>query len=103
MLVQKSVLLISGSNVEKFARNNWLARYGLKEPITVRYAVLLQKYMMDLTQYQSNVGSLLNKGNALVLSGDLSPEQETELRTQLEQLNQEWEELRVGAMERQTR
>ena len=80
-----------------------MAYYYFEEPITVRYAVLLQKYMMDLTQYQSNVGSLLNKGNALVLSGDLSPEQETELRTQLEQLNQEWEELRVGAMERQTR
>jgi len=59
--------------------------------------------MVELTQYQENVGNLINKGNTLLLAGDLNAEQEKEVRNQIELLNQEWEELRVGAMVRQTR
>lgn len=58
---------------------------------------------MDLTQYQTNVGSLLTKGNTLLQAGDLNVQQEKGVRSQVELLNQEWEDLRVGAMERQTR
>ncbi|XP_067947669.1 dystrophin-like [Watersipora subatra] len=61
-----------------------------------------EQYMLQLTEYQSNIGSLLTHGNSLLLSGELSTEQDALLRTKLEQLNQEWEELRVAAMERQT-
>ena len=63
----------------------------------------LQKYMMDLTQYQTNVGTLLTKGNTLLQAGDLTSQQEQEVKGQVDLLNQEWEDLRVGAMERQTR
>lgn len=59
--------------------------------------------MVELTQYQENVGNLINKGNTLLLAGDLNAEQEKEVHNQIELLNQEWEELRVGAMVRQTR
>lgn len=59
--------------------------------------------MMDLTQYQDNIGSLLNKGSSLLQSSDLGAPQGQEVRDQVELLNQEWEELRVGALERQTR
>ena len=59
--------------------------------------------MMDLTQYQTNVGTLLTKGNTLLQAGDLTSQQEQEVRGQVDLLNQEWEDLRVGAMERQTR
>ena len=58
---------------------------------------------MDLTQYQTNVGTLLTKGNTLLQAGDLTSQQEQEVRGQVDLLNQEWEDLRVGAMERQTR
>jgi len=58
---------------------------------------------MDLTRYQGNVGSLLNKGNTILLSHDLPVDVRQEVRSQVELLNQEWEVLRVGAMERQTR
>lgn len=59
--------------------------------------------MMDLTQYQTNVGTLLTKGNTLLQAGDLTTPQEQEVKGQVDLLNQEWEDLRVGAMERQTR
>ena len=59
--------------------------------------------MMDLTQYQTNVGTLLTKGNTLLQAGDLTSQQEQEVKGQVDLLNQEWEDLRVGAMERQTR
>lgn len=58
---------------------------------------------MELTQYQSDVGNLLTRGNMLLQAGDITAEQETKVREQVELLNQQWEELRVGAMERQTR
>lgn len=58
---------------------------------------------MELTKYQNNIGSVLTRGNTLLQAGDITAEQEKQIREQVELLNQEWEELRVGAMERQTR
>lgn len=58
---------------------------------------------MELTQYQSRVGDLLTRGSALLQVSDLTADQEAKIRQQVELLNQQWEELRVGAMERQTR
>lgn len=58
---------------------------------------------MELTHYQNKVGSVLARGATLITAGDLTAEQEQEVSKQVEVLNKQWEELRVGTMERQTR
>ena len=59
--------------------------------------------MMQLTQHQGQVGNVLQEGNQLILEGKQSPEVETEVHVQIGLLNNRWEELRVKAMDRQSR
>lgn len=59
--------------------------------------------MVELTTHQGSVGRVLRAGAALLAEGNLSEEEETEVREQMNLLNSRWEHLRVTSMERQSR
>ncbi|XP_057685973.1 dystrophin isoform X3 [Corythoichthys intestinalis] len=60
-------------------------------------------YMVELTAHQGNVGRVLRAGATLLAEGNLSEEEDTEVREQMNLLNSRWEHLRVASMERQSR
>ncbi|XP_041106254.1 dystrophin-like isoform X4 [Polyodon spathula] len=62
-----------------------------------------EDFMMELTAHQSSVGSVLQAGNQLIAQGDLTEEEEVEIREQMTLLNSRWESLRVASMDRQAR
>lgn len=59
--------------------------------------------MVELTMHQSSVGRVLRAGAALLGEGNLSEEEDSEVREQMNLLNSRWEHLRVASMERQSR
>lgn len=61
--------------------------------------------MMELTAHQSSVGNVLQAGNQLITQGqgNLTEEEEEEIREQMSLLNSRWESLRVASMDRQAR
>lgn len=63
----------------------------------------LQGYMVELTTHQGSVGRVLRAGAALLAEGNLSEEEDSEVREQMNLLNSRWEHLRVASMERQSR
>lgn len=62
-----------------------------------------QGYMVELTTHQGRVGRVLRAGAALLSEGNLSEEEDSEVREQMNLLNSRWEHLRVASMERQSR
>ncbi|XP_051284309.1 dystrophin isoform X4 [Dicentrarchus labrax] len=60
-------------------------------------------YMVELTTHQGRVGRVLRAGAALLAEGNLSEEEDSEVREQMNLLNSRWEHLRVASMERQSR
>ncbi|KAJ8355724.1 hypothetical protein SKAU_G00185180 [Synaphobranchus kaupii] len=62
-----------------------------------------EAFMMELTAHQSSVGNVLQAGNQLMAQGNLSEEEEEEIREQMALLNSRWENLRVASMDRQAR
>ncbi|XP_073730912.1 utrophin isoform X3 [Misgurnus anguillicaudatus] len=62
-----------------------------------------ESFMMELTAHQSSVGNVLQAGNQLIAQGNLSEEEEEEIREQMTLLNSRWENLRVASMDRQSR
>uniref|UniRef100_A0A673JK01 Utrophin-like n=1 Tax=Sinocyclocheilus rhinocerous TaxID=307959 RepID=A0A673JK01_9TELE len=62
-----------------------------------------EAFMMELTAHQSSVGNVLQAGNQLIAQGNLSEEEEDEIREQMTLLNSRWENLRVASMDRQSR
>jgi len=58
---------------------------------------------MELTAHQSSVGNVLQAGNQLIAQGNLTDEEEEEIREQMCLLNSRWENLRVASMDRQAR
>ncbi|XP_036405423.1 utrophin isoform X2 [Megalops cyprinoides] len=62
-----------------------------------------EAFMMELTAHQSSVGNVLQAGNQLIAQGNLTEEEEDEIREQMALLNSRWEGLRVASMDRQAR
>uniref|UniRef100_W5NH22 Utrophin n=1 Tax=Lepisosteus oculatus TaxID=7918 RepID=W5NH22_LEPOC len=62
-----------------------------------------EAFMMELTSHQSSVGNVLQAGNQLIAQGNLTEEEENEIREQMSLLNSRWECLRVASMDRQAR
>ncbi|XP_037606999.1 dystrophin isoform X1 [Sebastes umbrosus] len=62
-----------------------------------------EAFMMELTAHQSSVGNVLQAGNQLIAQGNLTEEEEEEIREQMSLLNSRWENLRVASMDRQAR
>lgn len=59
--------------------------------------------MVELTTHQGSVGRVLRAGAALLSEGNLSEDEDEEVREQMNLLNSRWEHLRVASMERQSR
>jgi hypothetical protein len=57
--------------------------------------------MLELTKHQNNVGIVLQEGSRLINGGQLTPDDDAEIRTQMKLLNDMWEGLRTQAVERQ--
>uniref|UniRef100_A0A4W3HNI6 Utrophin n=1 Tax=Callorhinchus milii TaxID=7868 RepID=A0A4W3HNI6_CALMI len=62
-----------------------------------------EAFMMELTAHQSSVGNVLQAGNQLIAQGNLTEEEENEIREQMTLLNSRWENLRVDSMDRQAK
>ncbi|XP_047659645.1 dystrophin isoform X2 [Tachysurus fulvidraco] len=60
-------------------------------------------YMIELTAHQGSVGNVLKAGSILLAEGQLTEDEENEIREQMNLLNSRWEHLRVASMERQSR
>ncbi|XP_068575388.1 dystrophin isoform X3 [Cebidichthys violaceus] len=60
-------------------------------------------YMVELTTHQGSVGRVLRAGAALLGEGNLSEDEDSEVREQMNLLNSRWEHLRVASMEKQSR
>ncbi|KAK7166628.1 hypothetical protein R3I93_006395 [Phoxinus phoxinus] len=60
-------------------------------------------YMVELTSHQGSVGRVLKAGSVLLSGGQLTDDEESEVREQMNLLNSRWEHLRVASMERQSR
>ncbi|XP_053728438.1 dystrophin isoform X6 [Synchiropus splendidus] len=60
-------------------------------------------YMVELTTHQGSVGRVLRAGAALLAEGNLTDDEDSEVREQMNLLNSRWEHLRVASMERQSR
>ena len=59
--------------------------------------------MLELTQHQGSIGSVLRDGNELVTEGRVTEDEEHEIRVQMGLLNNRWEELRLKALDRQAK
>jgi hypothetical protein len=59
--------------------------------------------MVELSREETSVGALLQEGNRLVSDGKLTAEEENEIKMQVKLLSTRWEELRVQAMDRQSK
>lgn len=82
------------------------SRGDVRQPAISRKCFVLsphQGYMVELTTHQGSVGRVLRAGAALLAEGNLSDEEDSEVREQMNLLNSRWEHLRVASMERQTR
>ncbi|XP_071563429.1 dystrophin, isoforms A/C/F/G/H isoform X11 [Temnothorax nylanderi] len=62
-----------------------------------------ETFLMELSGHQDGVGTVLEEGARLLAEGGLQKDEEHEVRVQMSLLNSRWEELRMRAMERQTR
>ncbi|XP_051994210.1 dystrophin-like isoform X1 [Xyrauchen texanus] len=60
-------------------------------------------YMVELTSHQGSVGRVLRAGSVLLSGGQLTGNEEREVREQINLLSSRWEHLRVASMERQSR
>lgn len=59
--------------------------------------------MLELTKHQDSIGTVLRDGNDLIVESKVKPDEENEIRVQMGLLNNRWEELRLKALERQSK
>ncbi|XP_012946043.2 dystrophin [Aplysia californica] len=62
-----------------------------------------EEFMVELTRHQDSIGGVLKEGNDLLTEAKVTAEEDKEIRTQMSLLNNRWEELRVKALDRQSR
>ncbi|XP_050354937.1 dystrophin, isoforms A/C/F/G/H isoform X1 [Nymphalis io] len=62
-----------------------------------------EKFLLELSEQQCRVGAVLDEGARLVRDQALSRDEANEVRLQMRLLNQRWEQLRLGAMDKQAR
>ncbi|KAK7085433.1 hypothetical protein SK128_001326, partial [Halocaridina rubra] len=63
----------------------------------------LEELMLELTSKQGGIGDVLGEGSRLLREGVMEEEEEDEVRVQMKLLNTRWEELRIKAMDRQSK
>ncbi|XP_067674722.1 dystrophin-like isoform X3 [Haliotis asinina] len=62
-----------------------------------------EEFMLELTKHQDSIGNVLKEGNDLIADGKVTEEEENEIRVQMGLLNNRWEDLRLKALDRQSR
>ncbi|XP_064628408.1 dystrophin-like isoform X4 [Lineus longissimus] len=62
-----------------------------------------EDFMMELTKHQQVVAGVLQEGHTLILDLKVTEDEESDIKVQVALLNSRWEDLRVKAMERQTK
>ncbi|XP_076373889.1 LOW QUALITY PROTEIN: dystrophin-like [Tachypleus tridentatus] len=62
-----------------------------------------EEFMLELTQHQINIGEVLQEGQRIISKGRVTTEEREEIQTQMELLNSRWEDLRIKAMDRQSK
>ncbi|XP_039760235.1 dystrophin-like isoform X3 [Pararge aegeria] len=62
-----------------------------------------EKFLLELSEQQCRVGAVLEEGARLVREQALSKDEANEVRLQMRLLNQRWEQLRLGAIDKQAR
>ncbi len=60
-------------------------------------------FMLELTKHQNNVGNVLQDGSKLIGSSHLNMNEDAEVRKQMKLLNDMWENLRLQAVDKQSR
>ena len=68
-----------------------------------KFSIILQGFLLELAGHQEGVGAVLEEGARMLSEGGLSKDEEDEVRVQMRLLNSRWEDLRIKAMERQSR
>ncbi len=59
--------------------------------------------MLELTKHQNSVGHVLQDGSRLINSSNLTQAEDAEVRKQMKLLNDMWENLRLQAVEKQSK
>ena len=59
--------------------------------------------MLELTKHQDSIGNVLREGNDLISENKVKQDEENEIRVQMGLLNNRWEELRLKALDRQSK
>ncbi|XP_053396069.1 dystrophin-like isoform X7 [Mercenaria mercenaria] len=62
-----------------------------------------EEFMLELTKHQDSIGTVLREGNDLIVEGKVKSDEENEIRVQMGLLNNRWEELRLKALDRQSK
>ncbi|XP_011310319.1 dystrophin isoform X6 [Fopius arisanus] len=62
-----------------------------------------ESFLLELSGHQDGVGAVLEEGARLLAEGGLHRDEEQEVRVQMSLLNSRWEELRMRAMDRQSK
>ncbi|KAL5009782.1 hypothetical protein ScPMuIL_012087 [Solemya velum] len=62
-----------------------------------------EEFMFQLTKHQDSIGNVLKEGSDLVANGKVTEDEENEIRVQMGLLNNRWEDLRLKALERQSK
>lgn len=64
---------------------------------------LHEEFMLELTQHQEGVEEVLHEGNKLITQGKIASEEKEEIEVQMELLNTRWQDLRIKAVDRQSK
>jgi hypothetical protein len=59
--------------------------------------------MLELSKHQNSVGKVLQDGSKLICNGILNQNEDNEVRQQMKLLNDMWENLRIKAVEKQSK
>ncbi|XP_063994816.1 dystrophin, isoforms A/C/F/G/H-like isoform X9 [Diachasmimorpha longicaudata] len=62
-----------------------------------------ESFLLELSGHQDGVGAVLEEGARLLAEGGLHRDEEQEVRVQMSLLNSRWEELRMRAVDRQSK
>ncbi|GAB6025091.1 hypothetical protein CHUAL_010524 [Chamberlinius hualienensis] len=62
-----------------------------------------EEFLLDLTAHQQSISDVLHEGNRLISDGKLQKEEINEIKVQMRLLSNRWEDLRIKAMDRQSR
>ena len=97
------VLFVNNQNLDADSSRTMSVAFVPRLPRLTACGAPLQEFMVQITHRQATIGSVLQEGNHFLRDGCLTPEEERQIDAQIALLNSSWEELRLKAMDRQTK